>query len=157
MDQTKTKAVVTITEMSRMVGLSPARFRQLMGSTFPSPLYSVETRRPFYPEEMQLICLEVRRRNCGIDGRPILFYCRRGSEASVPRKSKTIKPVKNDQHGELLYGLRALGLTTVTSDQIGTAIKTLYPKGVTEVDRVGMLRAVFLHLKQQNRSDNVGL
>lgn len=155
MDQTKTKAVVTITEMSRMVGLSPARFRQLMGTTFPSPLYSVATRRPFYPEDLQLICLDVRRRNCGIDGKPVLFYCRRGGEA-VQRKPKSIKTVTNDQHGELLDGLRALGLTTVTSEQIGTAVKMLYPKGVTEVDRVGMLRAVFLHLKRQNTAGNVG-
>lgn len=157
MDQTKTKAVVTITEMARMVGLSPARFRQLMGSTFPSPLYSVATRRPFYSEDMQLICLDVRRRNCGIDGRPVLFYCRRGGEAVTPRRPKSIKPAKNDQHSEMLDGLKALGLTTVTSDQIGTAIKTLYPKGVTEVDRVGVLRTIFLHLKRQNQSDNVGL
>jgi hypothetical protein len=157
MEQPRTKAVVTITEMARMVGLSPARFRQLMGSTFPSPLYSVATRRPFYSEDMQVICLDVRRRNCGIDGRPVLFYCRRGGEASAPRKFKTIKPTKNEQHGELLDGLRALGLTTVTSDQIATAIKTLYPNGVTEVDRGGVLRTIFLHLKQQNRSVNVGL
>lgn len=157
MDQSRTKAVVTITEMSRMVGLSAARFRQLMGTTFPSPLYSVSTRRPFYPEEMQLICLEVRRRNCGIDGKPVLFYCRRGGEAVTPRKPKSIKPVKNDQHGELLDGLRALGLTTVTADQIAIAIKTLYPNGIMEVDRGGVLRAVFLHLKQRDRAVNVQL
>jgi hypothetical protein len=126
-----------------------------MGTTFPWPLYSVATRRPFYSEDMQLICLEVRRRNCGIDGRPVLFYCHRGGEAAR-RMPKSIKPTKNDQHGDLLDGLRALGLTTVTSDQIGTAIKTLYPNGVTEVDRVGMLRAVFLHLKRQNTAGNVG-
>ena len=95
MEQPKTKTVVTITEMARMVSLSPARFRQLMGTTFPSPLYSVSTRRPFYTEDMQLICLDVRRRNCGIDGRPVLFYCRRGGEASVPRKPRTIKTAKD--------------------------------------------------------------
>jgi hypothetical protein len=155
MDQQKTKAVVTITEMSRMVGLSPARFRQLMGTTFPSPLYSVATRRPYYPEELQLICLDVRRRNCGIDGRPVLFYCRRGGEA-VLREPKSIKPVKNDQHSELLDGLKALGLTAVTSEQIGTAIKSLYPNGIAEVDHGGVLRTVFLHLKRQNTAGNVG-
>jgi len=138
-----------------MVGLSPARFRQLMGTTFPSPLYSVSTRRPFYSEDMQLICLEVRRRNCGIDGRPVLFYCHRGGEAA-PRMPKSIKPVRNDQHGDLLDGLRALGLTAVTSEQIAIAIKAIYPNGVAEVDRVGMLRAIFLHLKRQNTAGNVG-
>ena len=106
MDQPKTKAVVTITEMSRMVGLSPARFRQLMGTTFPSPLYSVATRRPFYTEDMQLICLDVRRRNCGIDGRPVLVLLSSWWRGVVPRKPKSIKPVRNDQHGELLDGLK---------------------------------------------------
>ncbi len=138
-----------------MVGLSPARFRQLMGTTFPWPLYSVATRRPFYSEDMQVICLEVRRRNCGIDGRPVLFYCHRGGEAA-PRKPKSIKSTKSDQHGELLDGLRALGLTAVTSEQIAIAIKAIYPNGIAEVDRVGMLRAVFLHLKRQNTAGNVG-
>ena len=32
-------------------------------------------RRPFYHEELQAVCLDVRRRNCGIDGKPVLFYC----------------------------------------------------------------------------------
>ncbi|MHB8974059.1 MAG: hypothetical protein ACYC4N_26790 [Pirellulaceae bacterium] len=97
MDQPRTKAIVTITEMARMVGLSAARFRQLMRTTFPSPLYSVATRRPFYPEDMQVICLKVRRRNCGIEGRPVLFYCRRGGEASARRKPRTVKTAKVDE------------------------------------------------------------
>ena len=63
--------------MARMVGLSRSRFHQLIGTTFPWPLYSVSTRRPFYDEELQKCCLEVRRRNCGIDGKPVLFYSRR--------------------------------------------------------------------------------
>jgi hypothetical protein len=56
------KTVVSVAEMARMVGLSRARFYQLVGEgIFPSPLYSVHTRRPFFSEEMQAICLEVRR------------------------------------------------------------------------------------------------
>jgi hypothetical protein len=69
-----TKAVVSISEMARMVGLSRSRFHQLIGTTFPWPLYAVSTKRPFYDEELQKLCLEVRRRNCGIDGKPVLFY-----------------------------------------------------------------------------------
>ena len=72
-----TKAAVTVAEMARMVGLSRARFYQLLGTTFPWPVYDVSTRRPIYVEEQQSICLEVRRRNCGIDGKPVLFYARR--------------------------------------------------------------------------------
>ena len=66
----QTKTVVSVAEMARMVGLSRQRLYQLMGCTFPWPLYHVGTKRPFYTEELQQVCLEVRRRNCGIDGRP---------------------------------------------------------------------------------------
>ena len=55
----KTKCVVSVLEMASMVGLSRQRFYQLMGSAFPWPLYSTTTKRPFYSEEMQRICLEV--------------------------------------------------------------------------------------------------
>ena len=72
-----TKAAVTVAEMARMVGLSRARFYQLLGTAFPFPVYDVSTRRPAYVEEQQRVCLEVRRRNCGIDGKPVLFYARR--------------------------------------------------------------------------------
>ena len=71
------KQAVTITEMARMVGLSRARFYQLIGTAFPYPVYNASTRRPFFNEALQKVCLDVRRKNCGIDGKPILFYARR--------------------------------------------------------------------------------
>src|SRR6478736_5302516 len=84
--QIQTRAAVTVAEMARMVGLSRARFYQLIGTAFPHPLYDVATRRPVYTEEFQLTCLEVRRRNCGIDGKAILFYVRRpGTTLSAPK------------------------------------------------------------------------
>ncbi|GAB5517605.1 hypothetical protein [Rhodopirellula baltica] len=72
----ETKAVVSVAEMARMVGLSRQRFYQVMGTTFPSPLYDTRTRRPFYPEDLQKVCLNVRRSNCGADGRPVMFYAK---------------------------------------------------------------------------------
>src|ERR1700751_4531911 len=86
----QTKAAVTVAEMARMVGLSRARFYQLMqAGAFPWPVYAVSTRRPIYVQELQEVCLEVRRRNCGIDGKPVLFYARRlGSAPGRPRPPK---------------------------------------------------------------------
>ena len=81
-----TKNAVSVAEMARMVGLSRARFYQLIGSAFPHPVYDVSTRRPFYDQEAQTLCLEVRHRNCGIDGKPILFYVRRPVTATMPKK-----------------------------------------------------------------------
>ena len=69
------KTVVSVAEMARMTGLSRARFYQLVNDgIFPSPVYDVHTRRPLYSEEMQQVCMEVRKRNCGVNGKPILFY-----------------------------------------------------------------------------------
>ena len=70
------KKAVTVAEMAKMVGLSRARFYQLVGTSFPFPIYDLATRRPFYPVALQEICLDVRRQNCGIDGKPILFHRR---------------------------------------------------------------------------------
>ena len=42
-------SMVSVSEMARQCGLSRARFYQLMGTTFPRPVYDVATRRPFTP------------------------------------------------------------------------------------------------------------
>lgn len=80
------KTAVSVTEMARLVGLSRARFYQLVkDGVFPHPLYSIHTRRPYFSEEMQQVCLEVRKRNCGINGKPILFYSPRHPLGSQPK------------------------------------------------------------------------
>ena len=149
------KAVVSISEMARMVGLSRARFYQLIGTAVPWPVYDVATRRPFYDEELQQVCLEVRRRNVGIDGKAILFYSRRTGGAPLP-KPKKAKPPKDDRHDELLDELKSLGLTTATTAQVAEAVKELYPHGVDGMNHGEVLRTVFLHLRRRNSSDNVG-
>lgn len=152
--QIETKAVVTVSEMARMVGLSRSRFYQLIGSAFPQPLLD-DKKRPFYSEELQAVCLEVRRRNCGIDGKPILFYARRlGTAPSKPKKAKA--PATNPHHADLLEGVRSLGLASVTAADIANALKELFPSGVENQDDGEILRAVFLHLKRKNRADKVG-
>lgn len=153
----KTKTVVTVSEMARMVGLSRARFYQLIGSAFPLPVYSVATRRPIYVEELQRICLEVRRRNCGIDGKPILFYSRRSSGAPPISKPKKKQPrPADDRLAGLIEGVRSLGLTSASRQQVEAAAGQLYPNGVDGEDQAEVLRAVFVRLMRQNRGDNVG-
>jgi hypothetical protein len=153
--QIETKNVVSVSEMARMVGLSRSRFYQLIGSAFPCPLMD-KKKRPFYSEELQSVCLEVRRRNCGIDGKPILFYARRIATApSKPKKVKATATV-NPQHADLLEGLRSLGLASVTAADVAKALKELFPSGVENQDDGEILRAVFLHLKRKNRADKVG-
>jgi hypothetical protein len=150
----ETKSVVTVSEMARMVGLSRSRFYQLIGSAFPSPLID-KKKRPYYSEELQAVCLEVRRRNCGIDGKPILFYARRiGTAPAKPKKAKALATT-NPQHADLLEGVRSLGIASVTAADIAKALKEIFPSGVENQDDGEILRAVFLHLKRKNRADKV--
>lgn len=156
MDKVQTKVVVSVSEMARMVGLSRARFYQLIGAAFPHPLYDVATCRPVYPEELQQVCLEVRRRNCGIDGRPVLFYARRaGNHVSMPKARRKATPAKKSQYAGIVEGVRALGLTSVTAAQIEEAVGALYKLGTEGVDQVEVIRTIFLHLQRQNTANNV--
>ena len=152
-NENQTKAAVSVAEMARMVGLSRARFYQLIDGTFPPPLYTEATRRPFYDEELQAVCLEVRRRNCGVDGKPVLFYARRPLAAPVPGRKP--KKTTNDKYADLVDGLKGLGLVGVTAAQVAEAVKACYPNGVPEMSNGEVLRAVFLHCRSQNTSDNV--
>ena len=149
---------VSITEMAKMVGLSRARFYQLLGTTFPHPIYDVATRRPFYNDELQAVCLDVRKRNCGVDGKPLLFYSRRAPTTTTkPQRSVTKRPPTKpaNHHASLIAGLAALGLD-VTATQVESAVNALYPNGLGDVAQGEVLRAVFLHLRRQDQADNVG-
>lgn len=159
--QKQTKTVVTVAEMARMVGLSRARFYQLVAAgTFPQPHYDVTTRRPLYVEEQQEVCLEVRRRNCGVDGKPVLFYTRRvgvgAPRASTPRttsKPRSTKP----QEDLLLQSIRKFkGMEFVTPGDIQAAVAGVYPSGVAGIDEGVVFGEVFRWLKSRNSADSAG-
>jgi hypothetical protein len=154
-----TKSVVSVAEMSRMLGMSRARFYQLVKEDiFPQPVYAVATRRPFFDEDMQKLCLEVRRRNCGINGRPILFYAARHplGQQPTPVKKPKAEPKQKNQYVDLIDGLRALGLEPVTAAQVESVVKELFPAGIQKLDSGEVVRAVFLRIKRRNTGDNVG-
>ncbi|HVK16178.1 MAG TPA: hypothetical protein VM533_04460 [Fimbriiglobus sp.] len=150
-----TKAVVTVSEMARIVGLSRARFYELVeAGVFPTPVYDASARRPLYDEKLQEACLTVRRRNLGINGKPVLFYAR-GHRATTPTvrpsKQPVAKPKTTIAHADLLDGLGALGLVA-TPAQVAEAVAALYPAGVNGTDRGQVLRDVFLRLKASGHS-----
>lgn len=155
----QTKAVVTVSEMARMCGLSRSRFYQLVeAGVFPQPVYSVANRRPIYVEEAQKVCLTVKQRNCGVNGQPVLFYSRGHplpTQTKPPTRTAKPKPTKANNYADLIDGLSALGLTT-TAAEVEAALKAAYPAGVNATDQGAVLRQVFLHLKRQNSSGSVG-
>ncbi len=143
------KAAVSVSEMARMIGLSRQRFHTLRKQgVFPEPDYDPETKRPFYDEEKQAMCLEVKRRNCGINGKVVMFYSQR-SQVTVPRPKKhRKKPTKqSESHAEIIESLKALGLSGVTSSQVEEAIQAI--GGTDDMAEREVVRAVFLHLKQK--------
>ncbi len=98
----------------------------------------------------------MRRRNCGIDGRPVLFYARRlGSAPAGPKATKPKLEPKGKDVAALVDGLNALGLTTATAAQVQRVTQELFAKGTEGIDQGEVLRAVFLHLKRKNSADNV--
>jgi hypothetical protein len=162
--QKQTKTVVTVAEMARMVGLSRARFYQLVAAgTFPQPHYDVTTRRPLYVEEQQEVCLEVRRRNCGVDGKPVLFYARRvgagAPRASTPAPKTASTPTAQKAAARpdpILESVRLLGLGMATATQVQAAITELFPGGINSTDHGKVVREVFLRLKRRNPADSAG-
>ena len=161
-----TKEAVSVSEMARMVGMSRARFYQLMAQNFfPSPCRQNETGRPFYNREQQELCLGVRRSNRGVNGQAILFYALRVQPSVAPsprirRSRPTHRPVRRSSRrdamiGELRQGLAQLGLTDVSDRAVSAALVEAYPDGHDDVDRADLLRVVFGHLNRQNTNDNV--
>ena len=91
-----------------------------------------------------------------VDGKPVLFYARRPLAAPVPvRKPKKAAAANDDRQADLIDGLKGLGAVNVTAAQVAEAVKELYPNGASGVPQGELLRAVFLHLRRRNTSDNV--
>lgn len=159
-DQGSEKAAVSIKDMASACGLSRQRFGQLVkAGVFPAPLRDEGSGRPYYPPELQQVCLEVRRKNCGVNGRIVLFYSVRtpaAPKATRPRPAAKPKAPTPDRHADLLDGLHGLGLTAATGGQVGEALAHLYPGGTDGVDPGQVLRAVFLYLRGKNSADKLG-
>jgi hypothetical protein len=152
-DNFESKAAVTIAEMARSVKLSRQRFTQLIGSAFPHPIYNIATRRPYYTEELQRVCIEVRRRHFGVNGKPVLFYAK-GHRTTKPARPPKSSPIATPQYPEILAAVHALGLAA-TSDQVTAAVHAVFPAGVDGIDQGRLIRSVFVHLKRQNAGDKV--
>lgn len=65
-------AVVSISGAAKMIGMSRARFHQLIGTIFPLPNRD-EKGRPYFTREQQKIILDIRHNNVGINGQIIFF------------------------------------------------------------------------------------
>ena len=163
------KEIVTISEMARMTRLSRSRFYQLMKEgVFPEPQRNATTNRPFYDRSQQEACLEVRRRNCGVNGRPVLFYLRPSLQPispSISRRHKKPKVAKQDDQkasghnhrdpliSDLRHGLAQLGMPNIEESTIRAALADQYPDGWQNVEPGAMLMGVFRRLRSTNSTE----
>jgi hypothetical protein len=127
------KAICSVTELTRKLGLSRARFYQLLEmGVFPRPVYCTRTKRPFYPLDLQQKCIDVRKTGIGHDGKPVVFY------ASQQNKTGKFRNPPYDKYKELAGILSRMGLN-VTSGNVKKAVKALYPEELTEHPAEGMV------------------
>jgi hypothetical protein len=147
------KAAISIKEQATLVGLSRQRFMQLVrAGVFPAPLYDVASKRPFYSEEMQAQCLEVRRRNVGINGKVVMFYARRPTGVKPTPKPKKVQPAAIDVAAlaDLVHWVRELGLAAATTAQVRKAVGQLYPQGIAGAVLGKVAGDVFEYLRGKN-------
>lgn len=141
-----TKAVVSVVEMSSMVGLSKSRFYALMqAGIFPRPTQNGSCKRPVFDLELQQKCLEIRHTGVGANAQPVLFNRKRRASTRKPRQRPQAAV---GEHGELVEALRSLGLTT-TPAAVQEALAELYPDGCDQIEQGEVVRAVFLHLQKR--------
>ena len=120
------ESICSVTKMALAVGLSRARFHQLIGTgVFPPPVYCIQTRKPMYPSALQQKCLQIRRTGIGFGGQPVRFNTPRRSPSAGPRRQCVTG------HGDLAGVLEALGIR-VAPDELAHALGALYPGGLPE-------------------------
>jgi hypothetical protein len=150
--EVSTRAAVTVTEMAALCQLSRSRSRfytLMQAGAFPPPVQHESTKRPFYLRELIEICLEVRRTSVGVDGRVVLFNRRRADRAAPrPTKHKPTATPQESPYGDLIAGLKALGMSAVDA-QVGPVVNQLFPNNLAGVDLGEAIRQVFLALKRQ--------
>ncbi|MGA2620205.1 MAG: hypothetical protein ABSF26_21510 [Thermoguttaceae bacterium] len=143
-EKAPTKMAVSVSEMAAMCNLSRSRFYVLLVSgTFPRPVQNASCKRPHYALELQAKCLEIRRTGIGFNGLPVLF----NRKAGPPAKTRGRKP-PTGQHAELVEALKSLGLAA-TAEEIGLAIREVFPDGTEGTSQGEVIKAVFLHLRRR--------
>ena len=118
---TKNQSICSVTELAKKLRLSRARFYQLQNAgVFPPPVYSLHTKRPFYPIALQEKCLKIRETGIGHNDRPIIFYSKRNIAVTKPNGCSEQK------YRELSDALGRMGLKTSPA-KAGKAFVAIYP------------------------------
>ena len=149
------KAAVSVSEMARSLRLSRARFYELIeAGVLPPPVYLIRTRRPYYPAELQAVCIRVRESGEGVNGEPVVFYAARSSTTAPKPTRKNgsgSKASRSDPEMEsLLNGLKQLGVSDPDPSAVEAIVAEMYPSGIGTEAPGSVLTAVFRRLNRRN-------
>ena len=149
--------IISINKLCSMMSISRSRYYQILseGLILP-PIYSPNTKRPYFSRETALRNLEVKKNNIGVNGKICIFYNVRNSPISSgnnnsPKKENKKKP--DNKYTDIIEGLNCLGLNDIKIVQIEEAIKKSFPNGTDNVDEGEVLKAVFCLISAQNSTD----
>ncbi len=98
------KEICSVTKMIAMLGISKARFYQLIqNDIFPPPVYCIRTKKPFYTDNLQQHCLNIRKTGIGYNGKPVIFYAARKANNNLSKEKSNdyveiIEALKNNEH-----------------------------------------------------------
>lgn len=147
---TSLKAAVSVSEMSRLVGMSRARFYDyIRNGTFPPPVYDSRTRRPIYTADLQRLCISVRTSGLAWkDGGYVVFYRRAPKPTDGGSRKRKGASKVSGVVTELVDALGQLGLT-VSQEQAAEAVAELFPEGLQNCGGEE-IRKVFCHLRRPN-------
>lgn len=135
------KAAVSVSAMCRLLKISRSQFYwHVKRGTFHAPL-KLANGRPYFTAAMAEDNLRARESGVTVSGEYVIFYERQPTSSRIE-----LKKFKNDL-AALIEGLKASGLSTVTKDQVESALTTCFPEGTTGHDDNVVLKRVFRHLK----------
>lgn len=154
--------IVNLNQLCKLMRVSRSRFYQLLNDGFIlPPIYSIESKRPFYTRDMAETNIAVIKNNVGVNGKVCLFYNTNRRAGIATPKSTRPKATKQktrseaNSHGDLIEGLECLGLTDVKPIQIDAVLKKIYPNGIQNEEDGEVLKALYRAISEQNSQDNV--
>lgn len=137
------KAAVSVSAQCRLLKMSRSQFYwHVKRQTFHAPLYLASNKRPYFTASMVEDNLRARETGVGVNGEYVIFYER------LPTATKATEKKGKPDHSTLIDGLKALGLNTVTSEQVEAAVAACFLNGTTGQDEANVLRVVFRQLKR---------
>lgn len=136
---------ISVSQMSEQLKLSRVHFYSLLKrGIFPPPIKR-EGCRPYFDSELQRTCHEIREKQVGVDGQPILFY----SKNEKLKKESPASKKKTSKDSFLYDALLKLGIAGINSKQVDEAIKRLYPAGIAQIGEEILIRELFIEFSSK--------